>query len=806
VIDAFNRNLPFDRFTVEQLAGDLLANATLDQKIATGFNRNHRTNSEGGIIPEEYQVEYVVDRVDTTGTVFMGMTVGCARCHSHKYDPIPHRDYYQLFSYFNNIPEGGKGRRIGNSPPTIKAPLPDQAAELQRLDGELAVADAAFAKLEPELVKAQRAWEQAVPAQPIQWQPSLGLVAHYPLDGSLKGSVVVTRDGKPAPDATSQNGEAVFAEGKVGQAASFEGKSFIQGTDLAGFTLHGASEDPYSMAAWINPTATTGAIVSKVFDVTEPQGHALNLANGKLEFNNVSKWVDEAIRLQTKQNVPLNEWHHVAVTFDGARTAEGVKLYVDGKEWPFDIIVDDLNNRRGARPQPLRIGGGGGPENRFKGRIDNVLVYNRALTPSEVAVLANPTSVNAIAAKPEAQRSLAENDKIRDYFLEHDAPAPVKAAWGKVLDARAKRNVFYDSIPTVMVMEELATPRESHILVRGSYDRPGETVTPTLPSAIASAEDNARYAPNRLGLAQWLVSPSHPLLARVTVNRFWQMYFGTGIVKTVEDFGSQGELPSHPELLDWLATEFVASKWNVKALQKTLVMSATYRQASKASAEAIQQDPENRRLARGPRTRLPAPAVRDQALFVSGLLVNQVGGPSVMPYQPPGLWEELADETYNQDHGAKLYRRSLYTFWRRTMPPPSMANFDASSREAHMVRQSVTNTPLQALNLMNDVQFLEASRVMAERVMKEGGAGQDGRIAFAFRLATGRLPNASERALLAKFYTFQYEAFQAKPDDAVKFLSQGERARDQKLNATELAAYATLSSFILNLDETITKE
>ena len=429
VIDAFNRNMPFDQFTVEQLAGDLLPNATLDQRIATAFNRNHRTNSEGGIIPEEYQVEYVVDRVDTTGTVFMGMTVGCARCHSHKYDPIPHKDYYQLFSYFNNIAENGKGRRIGNSAPMMKAPVPEQAAELKRLDAQLASADAAFAKLEPELARAQKAWEQSLPAQPIHWQPSLGLVAHYPLDGNLKAPVVVTRDGKPAAEATAQGGAAQFVAGKVGEAAAFDGKRFIQGTDLKGFELHGYFEDAYSMAAWIYPTAPTGAIVTKGFDVVEPQGHALNLKDGKLEYNNVNKWVDEAIRIQTKQSIPLNEWHHVAVTSDGVRLAEGVKLYVDGKEVPYDIAVDDLNNRRGPRPQPLRIGAGGGPDNRFKGNIDNVFVYGRALTPSEVGVLASAASVNDIAARPEADRSPAETAKIRDYFLEHDAPAPVKAAW-----------------------------------------------------------------------------------------------------------------------------------------------------------------------------------------------------------------------------------------------------------------------------------------------------------------------------------------------------------------------------------------
>ena len=355
-----------------------------------------------------------------------------------------------------------------------------------------------------------------------------------------------------------------------------------------------------------------------------------------------------------------------------------------------------------------------------------------------------------------------------------------------------------------MVMQERDTPRETFLLLRGAYDKPGEKVTPGIPAILPSLPKGAPN--NRLGFARWLVDPANPLTARVAVNRFWQMYFGAGLVKTVEDFGSQGEWPSHPELLDWLATEFVRTGWDIKAMQKIIVTSAAYRQSSKATPELLQKDPENRLLARAPRLRLSAGAIRDQALAVSGLLVEQLGGPSVKPYQPAGLWKELSGQDYVQDKGDKLYRRSLYTFWKRSSPPPSLMNFDAAGREACVVRETRTNTPLQALDLMNDVTYLEASRKLAERVMKERRTGSEERIALAFRLATARLPNPLEATVLHDALSSYLDEYKTNPDAARKYLSQGESPRDEELDASELAAYSTLASLILNMDETITKE
>ena len=826
VIDAFNRNMPYDQFTIEQLAGDLLPNATLSQKIATGFNRNHRGNSEGGIVPEEYAAEYVVDRVDTTSTVFLGLTLGCARCHNHKFDPFTQKEFYQLFAYFNNVPEHGKFRRVGNSPPYIAAPLPDQDAQLKRLDEELATATAAYAKLQPEVARAQREWERTLDrSTAVDWAPARGLVAYYPFDGDLAPQIAQLQEGRSARSNAAfarENASTPFptlTPGRVGQAASFDGKSFIQfGGDIAGFDSYGAGrgalgandptvtyDDGYTMAAWIYPTTENGAIVTRDEDIVEPNGHGLNLREGKLEYDYVTKWVDEGIRLRTQKAIAPNQWHHVALTYTGSRWASGVKIYIDGEEQKLEIFLDDVNSQGAVKREPLRIGAGGGPENRFRGSLDEVRIYNRALSAAEAGMLADLTPVTAIASLPEDKRTPAQADKIRDYFLEHALPANLAAARTRLTEAQTKRDSFYQSLPTVMVMEEMPTPRETHLLIRGMYDKPGDVVTPMLPAALSPSP--TAYPPNRLGLARWLVDPSNPLMARVTVNRFWQMYFGVGIVKTAEDFGSQGEVPSHPELLDWLATEFIRNGWDVKALQKTIVMSAAYRQGSRVSPELRAKDPDNRLLSRGPSMRLSADMVRDQALAISGLLVNRVGGQSVKPYQPEGLWNEIGGGgAYVQDHGDNLYRRSVYTFWRRTIPPPSMANFDASARESHMVRPVMTNTPLQALDLMNDVTFVEAARVFAERVMKEGGTTHAARIAYAFRAATARMPKASETAVLEDAFVENLELFKNKPEAALKYVSHGERPRDPGVDVSELAAYTSVTSLIFNLNEVVMKE
>ena len=413
--------------------------------------------------------------------------------------------------------------------------------------------------------------------------------------------------------------------------------------------------------------------------------------------------------------------------------------------------------------------------------------------------------MNKIAAIPPPSRSSGQSEKIRRYYLESQAPAHIRTLWAQLLKERKERDAFADGISTVMVMQELDPPRDAYVLIRGAYDRHGEKVSRNVPAIFPPLPKGVPN--NRLGFARWLVDPSHPLTARVTVNRFWQMYFGTGLVKTVENFGSQGDPPSHPELLDWLATEFIRTGWNVKAFQKLIVTSATYRQSSRVTPQLLEKDPENRLLARGPRVRLSANTIRDQALAISGLLNEKLGGPSVKPYQPAGLWKELSSgEDYKTDTGGKLYRRSLYTFWKRTSPPPAMAVFDAAGRETCVVRATRTSSPLQALNLMNDVTYLEASRVLAEHMIERGGETPASRVAYAFRRATARPPTPKEREILLGSFDHFETVYDNDPGAAEKFINQGEYARDKRVDVKELAAYTAVASLILNLDETINKQ
>ncbi len=814
VIDAFNRNLSFDQFALQQIAGDMLPNATLDQKIATGFNRNHRGNGEGGIIPEEYAVEYVVDRLETTSTVFMGLTVGCARCHDHKYDPFAQREFYQLFAYFNNIPERGKANKYGNSAPMIQAPTLAQQAQLDDISRKVAAAEKKFESLRSESARAQREWEVRLDrSTTLHWSIPQDLVAHFPLDGDLTSQTVaqpavpsqryaseggqIANEKSVAP--TFEEGEPRFAPGRISQGASFDGKRFIAGGNLGAFGF----QDRFTLAAWIYPTADTGAVITRTKDVEEEAGYGLYLKNGKVQANLILRWLDDGARVETVKPIELNRWQHVMMTYDGSRMAEGIKIYVNGQPQELTVYLDDVNQNFQTR-DPMRIGGGGGPDNRFQGVIDDVRVYNVALSPRHAAIVATGESITEIAGIPAAKRSEPQTEKITLYFLENHAPEPVRQAWQDLTGVRKQKEQFVDSLPTVMVMQERDTPRDTFLLVRGAYDKPGEKVTPGVPAILPSLPPGVPN--NRLGYARWLVSPTNPLTARVAVNRFWQMYFGAGLVRSVEDFGSQGEWPTHPELLDWLATEFMRTGWDIKAMQKLIVTSATYMQSSRATPELLQKDPENRLLARAPRFRLSAEIIRDQALAVSGLLVEQIGGPSVKPYQPAGLWKELSGQDYVQDKGDKLYRRSLYTYWKRSSPPPSQMNFDAAGREACVVRETRTNTPLQALDLMNDVTYLEASRKLAERVMKERRGSPEERIDLAFRIATARQPTSREAGLLQEALSSYLDDYKRDPEAARTYLNQGESPRDEELDVSELAAYSTLASMILNMDETITKE
>jgi hypothetical protein len=742
VIDSFNRNQPYDQFIVEQIAGDLLPNAALAQKIATGFNRNHRANTEDGIVPEEYAVEYVVDRVETMSTAFLGLTLGCARCHNHKYDPFSQKEFYRLFAYFNNIPELGRAMKYGNSPPLVPAPTEEQQKALAALNGRIAELDA-FLRGRDTPPSGDTA---------VSWRPSSGLVAE------LSGG-------------------------------EFDGKQPVDAGDIAGFDI----EDRFTLSARV---AGEGAVMSKMVDNPRGKGYGVYREQGRLHVHLTSNYADDAIRMESEQPLPAGESLHLTLTYTGSRMAEGVRVYVDGKPVAMKVLLDTLYRpfRNAGRPfrEHFRIGGGGGPDRRFRGRIEDVRVWDRVLHDDEIA---------ALSGRPEARAARA-----RWHYLENLAVPEVREAWKRRQALEREREALERSFPTVMVMQELPERKLTHLLIRGAYDKKGEPVEPGVPAVLPPLPPGA--ANNRLGLAQWLVDPSNPLVARVAVNRFWQMYFGTGLVKTSEDFGSQGEWPSHPELLDWLATEFVRTGWDVKRLQKLIVMSATYRQSSRVTPELVQRDPENRLLARGPRVRLSAEMVRDQALAAAGLLVERIGGPSVKPYQPAGLWKETAmqDMDYVQSHGPDLYRRSLYTFWKRTIAPPMMVNFDAANREACVVRENRTNTPLQALNLMNDVTFVEAARFIGQRMIREGGPDPAARLRHGFRLVLARGPAAFEEQVLLDNLRYHLDYFGGDEKKARQFFSVGESPPDPALAPRDLAAYGAVASLILNLDEAVTKE
>jgi len=781
VIDAFHRNLPFDQFTIEQIAGDLVPGASLSQKIATAFHRNHRTSAEGGSIDEELRVEYVADRVETTATVWMGLTLGCARCHDHKYDLLSQKDYYRLFAFFNNVPEKGFVYNFGNEEPYLKAPLPDQQRRLEELDRRIADAERRLARLRPEIAKEQRRWEKRLGHEPrLDWNIEAGLVHHEPLDGDASS---------PLPMET----------GPTGQALRFNGQQSVEaGPEVARFDYR----DPFTFAAWIKPDSPQGAILSKAEDYFEGQGHALYLIEGKLRLHVIFRWTDLGLRVESATALPPGQWQHVLVSYDGGMKASGVRMYCNGRPLEVKILFDQLIWPLELKA-PFRIGAGGGL--RFQGLIDDVRVYNRALSPEEAAVVPLLEPVNELARLRPERRSRAESDKLRMCFLEKFAPVWVRRARSELAGLGSDRDQYLKTIPTVMVMSEREGQRPTFLLKRGAYDAPGEPVQPGVPEVIGTWRKE--WPRNRLGLARWLVDRSHPLTARVAVNRFWQMLFGAGLVPTVEDFGSQGAWPLHPELLDWLATEFQSSGWDVKRLLRTIVTSNTYRQSSKLTPALWQRDPENRLLARGPRVRLGPEVIRDQALAVSGLLVEKIGGPSVKPYQPAGLWRELqSGKEYERDKGEGLYRRSLYTYWKRTVAPPAMVLFDSPNRETCTVGEARTNTPLQALNLMNDVTYLEAARKLGERMMREGGAGPRDRLRYGYRLVLARPPRLAEEVVAGGLLEQYLTAYRADPKAALEYLRQGESPLDPAMDRAELAAYSGLASLLLNLDETITKE
>jgi hypothetical protein len=779
VIESFNKNKPFDVFAREQIAGDMLPGAGFEQHLATGFSRNHRGNTEDGIVPEEYAVEYVVDRVETTSAAFLGLTLGCARCHNHKYDPFTQKEFYQLFAYFNNVPERGRAMKYGNSPPLIPAPTAAQQSELSAMDAKIAMIESQLRALAPRIRQEQMDWEKSLASRtPAAWSPY----------GSREAALAFDDGGAP---------------GRLNGSKRFDGDAPLPVESSASkFDI----ETRFSISAWVKGEGTIASV--KASDDYKGKGIALHVAKGRVAFHIVNVWETDALRVVSEEPIRSDAWHHVAVTYTGSRMAEDAILYIDGRRVKTRIDSDTLyrpfRNAGGKFNAKLVIGGGAGREQSFRGWLDEVRVYSRPLRAEEIARMADGQPLHLLAAQ--TQRSANVRQQLELAFLETAASPQIRDLWLQAAKLKDQRERFAWTFPTSMTMAESPVRKKTHLLMRGAYDKPGEEVEPGLPAALPGLPPGA---PNdRLGFAMWLTDRSNPLTARVVVNRFWQSIFGTGIVKTAEDFGQQGEWPSHPELLDWLAVEFMDSGWNVKQILRTILVSDTYRQSSRVTPELLQRDPDNRLLARGPRIRLSAEMIRDGALLQAGLLHEQLGGPSVKPYQPEGLWKEviMQDFEYVQAKGPDLYRRSLYTFWKRTAAPPMMMNFDASQREACMVRENRTNTPLQALNLMNDVTFLEAARFIGQRMMKEGGAATEDRLRHGFRIVMGRSPAAREMEVLRGSYAYHLDYFASKPKERGQLLAHGDTPSDPRLDATGLAACMSVASLLLNTDEAITKE
>lgn len=818
VIHTFNRNMPYDKFITWQLAGDLIPDKSKESILATAFNRLNKKSSEAGIVYEEYRVEYNADRVQTVSQGILGLSVQCARCHDHKYDPVSQEDYYKMFGLFNSTNEIGSPSYGPDQTPGPSLLLTD--TENEKL---LTFIDQQTKDLEKEVknnigasVPAFNTWlnGKSLSVDHVAKTISKGLVAYYPFDKlDTDGKKKISTPNLVNKKQPAECNEPILKPGIKGNAFYVSDYNSVKLGHNIGW--HERTE-PFSVDLWINPNKVYSD-AGVFYHCEDPRlgfkGYSLRLIDNKLQFIIAHSYPQNSIQISTLAPVAVKKWTQVTVTYDGSSKAGGANIYINGKKAPVSLDFDNLYKGILYEPDIHTYGFAGFMLGQrvllppFKdGGIDELKIYNHELTPLEVLYSNNP----AEASKVIANATLPANAPyMQAFYMSHvdthhrKLKADLKEKW-------VQKNEIINKIPEIMVMGDLPKPRPTYLLARGVYNAPEKQVTP---GALGSVLPFDKSLPkNRLGLAKWVFDKNNPLTARVFVNRIWQMHFGKGLVKSSGDFGNQGDLPSHPQVLDWLAVDFMESGWNIKKLHKTIMMSATYRQSSKISKELAEKDPENILLARGARFRLSAEMIRDNSLAISGLLVDKVGGKSVYPYQPEGIWGELSNKgwryNYLQEPGEGLYRRSLYTIWKRTSPPPSMLIFDAPERGECVVRRRATSTPLQALVLLNDPQHIEAARVLAEKIMKEtaGNKDSDKRLDMAFRLITGRHPDNTEKDILSRFYTEELKRFKDKPANALDYLSTGELKWDKSLQPAEIAALATVSNSIMNTDEGYTRK
>jgi len=801
VVKAFNRNQPFDQFTMEQIAGDLLPKPTEDQLIATGFQRCNTTTNEGGTIDEENLANYANDRVQTLGWVYMGLTTNCSQCHDHKFDPITQRDYYSMAAFFRNTTQKPKDGNVKDGlGPILIIPADKDRSRWQALPTEISAAKSKMGGIRKIAVPEFDQWlSSARPSDLDKDLPAKGLVAHLPLNEGV-GSEVTGIDG--AAKTFKATAEVSWKpDGKIGPAPMMKPGGTFEIGDLGDFEKN----QSFSYGAWVRAgkLGVNGGILARMDEKGQHRGWDLWQADRSFAVHIVSTWPNDALKVTTKKpSVKAGVWQHVFVTYNGSGKAQGVKIFIDGIEQELKY---ETNGLKGSIKTitPTRIGQRSHAQVFHEGSVQDVRIYDRMLAPAEVMTISKVGPLRDMLASnkrgPKQRQALFEH-----YLVTRHAGYQTADGLNGKLEAEMKAIETRSTITHIQEEKKDVMPM-ANILMRGQYDKVGEAVDAAVPVALGKLPVEAPK--NRLGLAQWLVSADNPLSARVTVNRFWQELFGSGLVKTSEDFGIMGSAPSHPELLDWLAVEFREGGWDVKRLIKMMVTSATYRQAAIITPEKTDKDRDNSLFSRGPRFRMDAEMIRDYALSASGTLSPKMGGPGTMPYQPENVWEVvgMGTEKYIQDNGENLYRRTLYNFWKRMAPPASMDIFNAPSREVSCVRRDRTNTPLQALVTMNDPQFIEAARNMAQKTLTVVKGDDQAKLNVIAERLICRQFTKDEWTILAASLAELRSHYSASPSDAEALLNVGESKLDEKLSKLELAAWTMICNQLMNLDEVLNK-
>ena len=807
VVRAFNENMPFDQFTVEQLAGDMLPEPSLDQKVATGFNRCLPTTGEGGSIIDEVNAMYATDRVNTTFGVWQGLTVGCAQCHDHKFDPVSQKEFYEISAFFRNTTMAALDRNDGKHPPNIFAPRPEDRPRLAEIDAEIAQLQEVIKSNQEKVKKARAAefasWmaQQKKKARDMPLSDAL-VVPEQKLHLPLINPTNDTLEGTANQQSISINAPVRTLPGVFGHALQVGNQPSVEIGGVGDFD----GKKGFSYGGFIYTEGkASGAILARMDPTDNHRGWDLWMQGGLIGAHVIDQWPSITVKAVTQKPLTPKRWHHVFVVYDPSKKKKSLTVYLDGKAAPIKYSHNKLPNKIQTKV-PLQLGSRAANDGALRGvvAVQDLRVIGRAMKPKEVQNLVVNTLVGAaqLAAKGNALEEVLRKqfDVIQPAKLQ---PEQVSiAALTKESDVLKKRGSY-----TLIMEEKPKGDPFAYILERGDYATKGEKVTPGTPSVLpAMGED---MPANRYGLAQWLVDPKNPLTARVTINRYWHYLFGRGIVETTEDFGIMGARPSHSELLDWLAAEFVESGWDVQHMLRLMITSSTYRQSAVISAEKIESDPLNILLTRSARFRLHGEQLRDMALAASGLLAKEVGGAPVRPYQPEGVWEAVAmngsnTRNYKVDQGEKLYRRSLYTLWKRSAPHPAMELLNAPARDTFCVRRELTNTPLAAFVTMNDEQFVEASRVLASKAMK-ASADTPSRLDYLTMHLIARSLNAEEKAIVSETLKQALEKFNAAPEDAAKLIAVGATPVDSSLAAVDLAAWTLVASQIFNLDETLTK-